>query len=84
MGEQRRKVRLEAWGLTAFDATRARQDATVSAAEADWEIVEVKATDAQRNPIPRRDRSALLQGKEHNRAWALYPAESDGQAARRA
>jgi hypothetical protein len=75
MSEQRMKVHLRVWGVAQFDADRARQDATVRAAEQDWDIVDLETTTKARNPIPRRDTSALVQGKAYNHAWALYRAD---------
>lgn len=74
MAVQRTPMRLKVWGQRDWDVDRARADATLEAAERDWEIVETLELRGAPNPIPRRDRDAVSQSKKFNRAWAFYPA----------
>lgn len=76
MAAQRTPMRLKVWGQRDWDVDRARADATVQAAERDWEIVELEELRGAPNPIPRRDRDAVSQTKKFNRAWAFYPVEA--------
>lgn len=78
---QRKPVRLKVWGQRDWDVDRARQDATVEAAERDWVIVETVELRGAPNPIPRKDRDAISQSKKFNRAWAFYPAQNEGDGA---
>lgn len=73
----RTPVRLRVWGLSEWDATRARQDATVEAAERDWEIVKVESSTGRPNPLRPRDYSALHIGERNYRAWAFYAIKPD-------
>lgn len=74
-------VRLKYWGLTRWDADRARQDATVEAGERDWEIVESERSTGSPNPLRPRDYSALHYTARFNRAWAFYNADEPSPAA---
>lgn len=76
MAVERTPVLLRVWGRTDFDRDRARADASVEAATRDWEIVETQQSSGGRNPIPRRDRTALGEFGHYNRAWAIYPAQA--------
>lgn len=81
MVAQRTPVDLKVWGLTKWDADRGRQDATIEAAERDWDIVDVQESTGSPNPLRPRDYSSLHRGERFNRAWVFCrhePASEDG------
>ena len=68
-----RYVRLRVWGATGKDADAAEQVALAAVDEA-WQIEEpIERLVDPHCPIPRQDRTALIQGKAYRQAWAFYP-----------